>query len=252
MRLRGAFFFLYFALMSVAMNVGCLPLLLAPRSATVWAMRNWARLTLFGLRRLAGIGIEIRGRAYIPSGGALIAAKHLSMWETIAFHLLVADPALVMKRELLAVPLYGLYAQRAKMIVVDRQAGAKALRGMLAEAKARYSEGRQIVIFPEGTRHPPGAPPDYKPGIAALYAHLRVPCVPVALNSGLFWPKAASLKRSGTIIVEFLPPIPPGLSRAAFMSALEGAIEPATARLLAERRGEVFPQSVDKTGAVCG
>jgi len=251
-RLRAFLFFLYFGLMSVAMNVGCLPVLLGPRGWTVWAMRCWARLTLFGLRAIAGIGMEVRGRPYIPAGGALIASKHLSMWETIAFHLLVADPAMVMKRELLAVPLYGRYAQRAQMIVIDREAGAKTLKGMLSAAKMRLSEGRQIVIFPEGTRHQPGAPADYKSGVAALYGYLGAPCIPVALNSGLFWPKAGTLKRSGTIVIEFLPPIPPGLARAEFMAKLEGAIEPATARLLAEVPGVAFPQPGDKPGLACG
>jgi 1-acyl-sn-glycerol-3-phosphate acyltransferase len=251
MRLRSLLFKLYFAFVSVVMTVGLTPLLLGPRGLIIYAMRQWARLTLFGLAHIAGIGFELRGSQNLPKGGALIAAKHLSMFETIAFHILLADPALVMKRELLRIPLYGQYALRTKMIVVDRSAGAKALRKMLSDAKARLSENRQIVIFPEGTRVSPGAPPDYKPGIAALYAHLGAPCIPVALNSGLFWPKSGPLRRPGKIIIEVLAPIPPGLPRGDFTARLQGTIEPATAKLLADARSsqhvENEPLSVDKT-----
>jgi 1-acyl-sn-glycerol-3-phosphate acyltransferase len=165
------------------------------------------------------------------------------MWETITFHLLLDDPAMVMKRALLFVPLYGQYARKARMIVVDRKGGGAALRRMVAEAAARLKEGRQIVIFPEGTRKAPGAPPDYKPGIAALYGALGVPCVPVALNSGLFWPRRGVLRGAGRIVIEFLPPIVPGLSRGAFMAELKARIEEATARLLTEA-AHVYGQPV--------
>src|SRR5262249_1873092 len=150
------------------------------RRLVVYVMRSWAALTLGGLKHIAGIRMALRGRAHLPQGGALIAAKHLSMWETVALHLLLPDPAMVMKAELLKVPLYGRYAQRARMIILDRKAGAKAMRQLIAEAKACIADKRQIVIFPEGTRVPPGAAPDYKPGVAALYGQLGLPCIPVA------------------------------------------------------------------------
>ena len=227
-------FALYFALVSAAMTIGLSPLLIfGPRRFIIYAMRSWARATLFGLEHFAGSRMELRGKDHVPQGAALIAAKHLSMWETLAFHLLLPDPALVMKSELLRIPLYGRYARRAQMIVVDRKAGAKAMRQLMADAEARLADNRQIVIFPEGTRVPPGAPPDYKPGIAALYGRLGVPCSPVALNSGLYWPRQGLRKRPGTIIIEFLPAIPPGLPRPQFMAALQSAIEDATQRLLA-------------------
>src|SRR5262249_31403432 len=158
------------------------------RRVIIRTMRVWAKAVFAGLRYIAGIRMELRGCEHVPQTGALIASKHLSMWETIAFHVLLPDPALVMKSELLKIPLYGDYARRARMIVADRKGGAKAMRAMIAAAQARIAEGRQIVIFPEGTRMPPGAPPDYKPGIAALYRQLGLPCIPVALNSGLHWP----------------------------------------------------------------
>lgn len=231
--LRGGLFFLYFWLASALMMLGLAPLLLiGSRAAIIWAMRAWAAATLFGLRIIGGIGLDVEGRENIPLGGALIASKHLSMWETIAFHLLLPDPAIVMKSELERVPLYGRYARAGGMIIVDRQGGARAMRGMLSQAKAEYAAGRQVVIFPEGTRVVPGAPPDYKPGIAALYARLAVPCVPVALNSGLFWPKRGSLLRTGKISIAFLEPIPAGLARQDFESRLQSAIEERTGLLL--------------------
>jgi 1-acyl-sn-glycerol-3-phosphate acyltransferase len=149
-------------------------------------------------------------------------------------HVLVHHPATVMKRQLLMIPGYGWYARKAKMIVIDRADGASAIRSMIGDAKARLAEGRPLAIFPEGTRRELGAPPDYKPGVAALYSMLDIPCVPMAHNSSLFWPRRGFLRKPGKIIVEFLPAIMPGLKRAAFMAELEKRTEDAVARLLAE------------------
>src|SRR5258705_6244920 len=217
------------------MNVGALPLLLLPYRLTLKAASLWARLVLFGLKALAGIGIEVRGRLEDPR--VLIAAKHLSMWETVALLALLPGPAIVLKRSLLRIPFYGWYCGKMRMIAIDRAAVAKAIRLMHGEAKRALDEGRPIVIFPEGTRRKPGDPPDYKPGVAGLYAQLDVPCVPVAHNSGLFW-AGGFFRKPGTIILEFLPPIPPGLPRRDFMGLLESRIEEARNRLLTEgRRG---------------
>src|SRR5882672_2055464 len=236
--LRSALFLVWFIAVSVIMNVGALPLLLLPFRFALKAASLWARLVLFGLRRIAGIGVELRGRLEDPR--VLVAAKHFSMWETIALLALLPGPAIVLKRSLLRVPLYGWYCRKMRMIAIDRAAGAKAMRLMHGEAKRALDEGRPIVIFPEGTRRKPGDPPDYKPGVAGLYAQLDVPCVPVAHNSGLFW-AGGFFRRPGTITLEFLPPIPPGLSRRDFMGLLESSIEEASNRLVAEgRRGTGF------------
>jgi 1-acyl-sn-glycerol-3-phosphate acyltransferase len=125
------------------------------------------------------------------------------------------------------------------MIGVDRGAGATALKRMVAEARRAVAQRRQVVIFPEGTRTAPGAPPACKSGAAALYSALGVACVPFALNSGVFWPRRKLIRLPGTIVVEFLDPLPPGLKRRAFEAALEAAIEPATARLVAEGRESI-------------
>ena len=230
---RSALFSAWLGFISAVMTIGCIPLLVAgPHRTIIWAMRQWARLVLGGARIIVGVRYEVRGEANIPRGPGLIASKHQSMWETVAFHILLADPAIVMKRELMKIPLYGQYAARAGMIAVDREGHARTLRNLVADARARLANGRQIVIFPEGTRRVPGALPDYMPGIAALYGQLGVPCVPVALNSGHFWPRAGIMKRPGTIVIEFLQPLPPGLKRADFMAALEGRIEAGVAQLV--------------------
>lgn len=230
--LRSILFSLWLALVSAVMTIGCIPLLfVGTHGMVVAAMRIWARLVFAGARILAGVRYEVRGRAHLPEGPCLVASKHQSMWETVAFHLLLADPALVMKRELMKIPLYGQYARKTGMIAVDRDGHARSLKALVAAAKDRLAKGRQIVIFPEGTRRAPGAPPDYKPGIAALYGQLGVPCIPVALNSGHFWPRAGVWKKPGTIVIEFLEPIAPGLKRAAFMSELETRIETGVQRL---------------------
>jgi 1-acyl-sn-glycerol-3-phosphate acyltransferase len=231
--LRSALFLIWFVVVSVAFNVGSLPLLLCPRRTTVWAANRWARSVLFGLRHIAGLGFEIRGR--VPEGPALVAAKHLSMWETIAVLAVFKDPAIVLKRTLLLIPLYGWYCIKQQMIPIDRGAGAKAIRRMNAAAKRAASLGRPIVIFPEGTRRNLGAPPDYKPGVAGLYSLLGLACVPMAHNSGLFW-SGWFLRKPGTIVVQFLEPIAPGLSRRDFMRILQTRIEENSNRLIAEGR----------------
>jgi 1-acyl-sn-glycerol-3-phosphate acyltransferase len=163
------------------------------------------------------------------------------MWETVAVLALVPRPAIVLKRSLLRVPLYGWYCRKMRMIAIDRSSGVKALRIMHAQAMHALDEGRPVVIFPEGTRKKPGDAPDYKPGVAALYSQLRVPCVPVTHNSGLYW-AGGFLRKPGTVILQFLEPIPPGLPRSRFMALLESRIENATNLLLDEGRRKAVRQ----------
>ncbi len=215
----------------VVMAIVCLPLLLAPREWAMAATRLWARVSLRALRFLCGVRIEVRGAP--PQGPALIAAKHQSMLDTIAPLLVLSDPAYVLKRELLRLPFYGWYAAKSDMLPVDREGGSSALRNLVHAARERLADGRQLVIFPEGTRQLPGAAPDYKPGVAGLYRELGLPCVPLATNSGLHWPAHGWLRRPGTVVFEFLPPVPAGLKRASFMAVLEDVLEAGTDRLLA-------------------
>jgi 1-acyl-sn-glycerol-3-phosphate acyltransferase len=228
--LRSSLFFVYFILVSVAMHIVALPTLILPRLAVVRVSQAWSRMIFWGLKWIAGCDYEVRGD--IPKGAVLVAAKHMSMWDTLALYLLLDDVCVVVKRELLSIPFYGWYIKRSGVIGIDRAGKAAALRQMAVDSKPVIAAGRPIAIFPEGHRHPPGAAPDYKPGVAGLYTLFALPCVPVALNSGQFW--LGFTKRPGTIVIEFLPPIAAGLKRAAFMTALEERIETATNALLVE------------------
>ena len=207
-----------------------------PRILSIRALQAWARTSLFWLRVIAGVRYEVRGRDHIPSGACLVAGKHQSFWETFAILPLLDDPAMVLKKELTYIPFFGWFIYKFRMIPVERSAGSQALRALIDAAERAVALGRQVVIMPEGTRRAPDDPPDYKPGAAALYGKLNVPCIPFALNSGLFWPRRQFIRRPGTIVISFLEPIPPGLNRKVFHSRLETSIETETRRLVAEGR----------------
>ena len=226
--LRSLLFLVWFLTVTTVLALLFLPVLILPRGATVWLARAWSRATFFGLKLFAGLDWEIRGTP--PAGPVLVAAKHMSMWDTLALYLALGEPAIVLKRSLLDIPFYGWFLWKAAAIAIDRSAGSRALRKMSAAAQKVLGQGRPILICPEGTRKKPHAPPDYKPGVAGLYALLKVPCVPVALNSGVYW--TGFIKKPGTIVLEFLEPIAPGLKRDTFMTLLENRIETATNRLL--------------------
>jgi 1-acyl-sn-glycerol-3-phosphate acyltransferase len=210
------------------------PLLLGPRSWAMAGLRTHARAALWALRLIVGTRIEVRGGEHLPSGPFLVASKHQSTWDTFALIPIFRDPALVMKAELGWIPLYGWFSVKFGHILVRRGRAAAALKGLIRDARNRAGDGREILIFPEGTRRAPGAEPDYKPGVVALYEGLALPCVPVALNSGLFWPRRRLMRYPGTIVVEILPPLPPGLPRARFKQELQDRIETASQRLIAE------------------
>jgi 1-acyl-sn-glycerol-3-phosphate acyltransferase len=207
-----------------------------PRKWSIRALQVWAKASLFWLRVIAGIRMEVRGHENIPEGPCLVAGKHQSFWETFAILPLLDDPAMVLKKELTYIPFFGWFIYKFRMIPVERSAGTQALRALVDAAEQAVATGRQVVIMPEGTRRAPDDPPDYKPGAAALYAKLAVPCVPFALNSGLFWPRRQFLRHPGTIVISFLPAIPPGLNRKLFQSRLETEIEDETRTLVREGR----------------
>ncbi|HEX3665734.1 MAG TPA: lysophospholipid acyltransferase family protein [Rhizomicrobium sp.] len=246
--LRSGIFFVWFIAMSVVVHIAFLPALFLPRRGAVAAARCWCAGVLWGLRIFARLDYEVRGE--IPHKAVLVASKHMTMWDTVALFHVIGDPVFVLKQELMNVPLYGWYARRVGMIAIDRKAGGGALRTMTKASRQALASDLSIVIFPEGTRKTVNAPTDYKPGVAALYQQLQSPCVPVALNSGLFWTGPAGfLKKRGRIVLQFLPPIAPGLGRKAFMRVLEERIEVATADLVREGRallqGNTLSQGVE-------
>jgi len=231
---RSLIFALSAFVWTAVMCVLFLPLLAFPRRAMQLAAKLWAGGIIVLARVLCGLGYCVRGRDNVPSGPVVIAAKHQSMWETLIFHLLCPDPVYVLKKELLSLPLVGWHLRKAGSIAIDRSAGFRALKAMLPAVEHRLKEGAQVIIFPEGTRGAPGSRLPYQPGIAAIYGRSRVPFVPVALNSGLFWGRTRVLRSPGDITIEFLPPLPEGLDRADFLRELETRIEQATDRLIKE------------------
>ena len=232
--LRSLIFAAAFYLWSTLLSLLMLPLLLGPWRWVSAGMRIWTRGVIFLLRWISNIRVEFRGLEHLPTGPALIAAKHNCMFDTMGPLVVVLDACYVMKVELTRIPFYGWFSAKTKMIVVDRDGQANALRGLLTDAKARVAEGRQVVIFPEGSRTAPRERRDYQPGVAGLYRTLRLPCVPMATNSGAHWPAHGFLRTPGTIVFEFLPAIPTGLSRETFMADLRDTIEQASDLLLSE------------------
>ncbi len=239
--LRSIAFNLYFYVNITLWLIVASPLLLLP-GAVLWrVVASWSRLNLVMLKWLAGIDVELRGLEHLPDTPVIVASKHQSAWETVSLLHLFRRPAFVLKRELMWVPLFGWYAAHTGMIPVNRGKGLPVLRAMVAAARQVAADGRQIVIYPEGTRRAPGAQPAYKQGVAYLYRELGLPVVPIALNSGLYWPRRGFLRHPGTIVVEFLPAIEPGLEPQQFFQQLQDKIETATDRLLAEAARSVAP-----------
>jgi len=234
MSLRALLFNVVFYLNLAVLLIFGSPILFGPRRYAMVGLKCWGWTTMWWQRVIVGTNVEIRGRENIPEGPLLVACKHQSAWETVTLHTLFADPAMVLKKELMWLPVMGWFSLKFRLIPIDRAANPRAVRALLARAREAVAAGRQIIIFPEGTRRPPGAPPDYKPGVSLLYADLGVPCLPVALNSGLYWPRRKPARHPGTIVVEILPPIPPGLSKRDFLARLQNDLETASNRLIAE------------------
>ena len=242
-------FGLYF--WTAGLSILYLPLLLVPRRVLAVFVHIWLRGIAVVADRILGLRYELRGIENRLAGPAIYASKHQSAWETLFFRLFVPDCAFVLKRDLMWIPLWGWYVWRMGMIGIDRTAGVRSIKKMIAHAHGVLAAGRSIVVFPQGTRVAPGAEGAYLPGIAALYGELGVSVVPVALNSGVFWPRRRFVKFPGIITVEFLKPIAPGLDRREFMTLLEEQIEQASARLEEAARRQLGGQSPDEgTGPV--
>ncbi len=219
----------------VVMGTLWLPSLVMPRGVLLFGVRLYVRLVRAGLRGICGVRTELRGLDNLPDGAALLAGKHQCMWDVYVPFLMRPDPAIILKRELLWYPFFGWYALKLRMLPIDRAGAAKTLKSMVVAARERVAGGRAVLIFPEGTRRPPGAEPAYQAaGVSALYRDLGVPCVPVATNSGLCWPGRGFTRRPGVIVYQVLPAIPPGLDRKVFLAQLKAALEPASQALLAE------------------
>ncbi|MBW0004153.1 MAG: 1-acyl-sn-glycerol-3-phosphate acyltransferase [Hyphomicrobiales bacterium] len=237
---RSAVYNLAFYINLFIWLVIAIPTFFLPRRFFMRAARLWGFTCLWLLKAIAGTDVRWSGLEKLPKGGCLVAAKHQSTWETFALFTILDDPMIILKRELMLIPLFGWYLVKSAMLPVRRgQTGRHALASLGARAKEAVAAGRQLVIFPEGTRRPAGAPPDYKSGVAHLYAATGAACVPIALNSGLYWSRRALARRPGTIRVEVLDPIAPGMRPKAFLGELRTRIEEASMRLFEEGRREM-------------
>ncbi len=242
-QIRSVLFNITFYVNMLIWMLAILPTLLLPRMVFMRSARAWAYSCLWLQKVICGTRYEFRGLDRLPPGGFLVACKHQSMWETFALFCVFDDPAFVMKHELRWVPFYGWYTWKSQAVPVKRGGGAASLRQMNALAATQAKAGRQIVIFPEGTRTSAGTKPSYKYGIAHMYEQMGMACVPVALNSGVFWPRRRFLRYPGTIVVEILETIPAGLDRETFFTVMQTRIEEASDKLLAAAKDETQDKS---------
>lgn len=200
-----------------------------------WSIpKNWVRSNHWLQAKIVGTTFEIEGLNNIPEGGYILAPKHQSFWDAYALLPWVEDAVYILKRELMWIPVFGWYVARMRMIPVNRGARGKVMAEVLERTRVEMAKGRQLIIYPEGTRRPPGAPPDYRYGIARLYASNDVPCVPVVMHPGLFWPRRRFRRYPGHFKVKILEPIPPGLDADTFLKLLTERMEAESDRLLVE------------------
>lgn len=196
--------------------------------------KNWALSNHWLMEKIVGTSFEIEGLENIPDGGYIFAPKHQSFWDVYALLPWLDDPVYILKRELQWIPLFGQYITKMKMIPVNRGAKGRVMAEVMQRAKQEMRNGRQLIIYPEGTRRPPGAEPDYKYGIARIYRDMDVPVVPVVMHPGLFWPRRKFLRFPGHFKVRILPPIEAGLDPDLFMKRLVDEMETASDALLVE------------------
>ncbi|GGB39720.1 1-acyl-sn-glycerol-3-phosphate acyltransferase [Roseibium aquae] len=242
--LRSTLFQILFYGVTLVMMILLSPVMLLPRRWGWWVVPLWSRMLLALMRYVAGLKVELRGLENIPQGGCMVALKHQSAWETVTLIPHFPDPTFILKRELRWIPIFGWYTAKFRQIPINRGKRSEALAAMVESAKQAICEGRQIMIFPEGTRRPAGAEPKYKFGIAHLYKELQCPVLPVAHNAGLYWPRSSWLVYPGTVIVEFLPILPPGLAMDEFHTQMVERIETASNRLIDEARHAPHPSPV--------
>lgn len=232
MLLRSTLFNALFWIWIAVLGLCALPITLLYPPFAFTVSRIWAWGAMLLLRICCNITYEVRGLENLPKEACLIASKHQSAWDTIIFWRVIPRPVYVLKRSLIYLPIFGWYLLFLRSIYIDRKSGGKALKIMVAQSIDRLKRGCSIIIFPEGTRTPPGTNSTYQPGVAALYQQLNVPVVPVALNSGYYWSKNAFVKRPGRITIDFMPPLMPGMKSRDFLNTLQSTIEGRVAQLL--------------------
>lgn len=229
-RLRGILCYGYIGMLTLVFGFLCLPAVPFGPDVAGRCIRFWSRCVMAGLRVIGGLRLEVIGADRLPHGPAIVAANHQSMWETIALYALLPKTAIIFKHELMDVPVYGWWGVKAGNIVIDRSAGARAIRAVTRATATRLAAGAQIVIFPEGTRAQAGMRGALQPGVAGLYAAHQVPVIPVAHNSGRYWLHPGPAIRPGTVRLVIGEKLPPGLDRRAFLARLAEALDAGLAR----------------------
>ena len=229
---RSIIFYLLLYMWTLTLGVLALPYLLLPSSYVRSLANLWISGILELLKLTCGITYEIKNIENIPDRAVIVASKHQSAFETLLLFRLVKNSIFIHKRELFLIPIFGLYLKKSNMISINRNEGAKAIRKMLNEVKQNILNGYSIIIFPEGTRKKPGDPPDYKTGIAGIYKESEAEVLPVAVNSGNYWPKHTFIKKPGKIIIKFLKPIPSKLEKSEFLKKIESVIEDETNKII--------------------
>ena len=230
---RTLIYHVLYGIWAFLMCFAFLPALVLPFWASDLISNFWSRSVFLLLRVICGLTYRIEGIEHISDSPVIYASKHQSVWDTLLFPLQIDRSAIVLKKELFWVPFFGWYAKKYGAIGIDRSAGAAAIRQLIKDARRSVEAGRPIVIFPEGTRMSPGEKGEYQSGVAALYKDLKIPVVPVVLNSGVYWPRRRLIRRPGVITMRFLSPIPPGLPRKEFMERLESDIESSQSEICA-------------------
>ena len=232
MIIRSAFFYLFIFSWTLFLGIISIPYLFLPNAYIRQLANLWVSGILGLLHFICGITYEIRGKQNIPNHAVIVASKHQSAFETFLLFRLIKNSVFIHKKELFYIPIFGQYLKKSNMIAINRSDGSKALRKMLSEAKHKISNDQSIIIFPEGTRKLPGEIPDYKPGIAGIYKETAADILPVALNSGCFWPKHILIKKPGKIVIKFLNLIPSKLDKLEMLKKIESVIEEETNNLI--------------------
>ncbi len=238
--LRSILFNLFFYSITSVICLGFIPFLLFPRKYVLWLTRSWLRIVFFLEKSILGLTYEVRGKEYLPpSGSYIVAAKHQSAYETMKLHALLGDPTIVLKKELLKIPLFGTFLNKLDVIAIDRTNKEQSINSIITGAQRMQDLNRPIVIFPQGTRVDVQATAkdmSYKGGIIKMYANTNMSIIPLALNSGLFWGRNSFIKKPGKVVFEFLSPIEPGLPDKKVMRAIEDRLEEKSLRLMHEAK----------------
>ena len=229
---RSIFFYLLLGVWTIFMGILCLPYLILPHYYLNKPVKIWISGIFILLKYICNITHEIQGIDNIPSEAVLVASKHQSAFETFALFYYLPKAIFIHKKQLFYIPIFGQYLKKINMISINRKGGTKTMRQMLKDTRKKSLKGFSIIIFPEGTRKKPGEAPDYKSGFVGIYNEMKTKILPVAVNSGNFWPKQIFLKKSGKIIIKFLPTIESQLPKNQVLEKIQNQIEENTKKII--------------------